>query len=282
MRKGGNIERAVRRCLALPPESRPIVRLAIGAGLVSERLADELLESRCEGVVSPGRSSGGSTAAGQSAPSRGPGVLRSSDVPPAADWPYLTHWTRDQHGPWPGESREEYLAKCVRGDPDCDRSALAALVHIVQSAATDGYDAGHPRWGTGGLFHRNAAGRTGPASGVPFAPRPVGLRVLWFMHPPKLAGSTRRTPRILRRGRGLGAIAAGRAAVLPASSDTISWRPLPHRLDSGARVEMPRKPRSAAIDRSRWFIVCALSREAMQLAAISRWPVVVLGPTDES
>lgn len=132
LRPGGNIERAVRQCLALSPESRPVVWLATGAGLAPERLVDELLESGARAwpireEVAGGRPLGAERSADRHAL---PPVI---DVPPADGWSYLTHWTRDQHGPWPNESRQEYLAKCVRGDPDCDRSAFAALVHIVQS-----------------------------------------------------------------------------------------------------------------------------------------------------
>ena len=111
--------------------------LAIGSGLMSERLAGELLEFGAKAWPLPDDAAGDRTPMGQSLPVADQGGL-ILDVPSAAEWPYLTHWTRDQHGPWPGESREEYLAKCVRGDPDCDRSALATLVHIVQTQQLTG------------------------------------------------------------------------------------------------------------------------------------------------
>jgi hypothetical protein len=62
-----------------------------------------------------------------------------SPTPPAArfddasltDWPYLTHFTRDPEGPWPGEDRAEYLRWLCAGRDTPHRDGFAALCRIL-------------------------------------------------------------------------------------------------------------------------------------------------------
>lgn len=51
--------------------------------------------------------------------------------PPAENWTFLTHTTRARIGPWPGQSRDDYLDSLLDARPDADHSPLAALTRIV-------------------------------------------------------------------------------------------------------------------------------------------------------
>ena len=50
-------------------------------------------------------------------------------LPPADDWQFLTHWTRQRHGPWPDQAEQDYLDDLILARSD--HSALAALCRIV-------------------------------------------------------------------------------------------------------------------------------------------------------
>jgi hypothetical protein len=52
-------------------------------------------------------------------------------IPPAATWDFLTHTTRACVGPWPDQSRDDFIDSLLDGRPDADHSPLAALVRIV-------------------------------------------------------------------------------------------------------------------------------------------------------
>ncbi len=53
------------------------------------------------------------------------------EIPDAADWPYLTHWTRRRTGPWPDQSEADFLDDLILNRRDRDHSALAALARII-------------------------------------------------------------------------------------------------------------------------------------------------------
>jgi len=47
---------------------------------------------------------------------------------------WLCHWTRATLGPWPGETRDQFLDQCLLGSPAADRSALATLLRILRES----------------------------------------------------------------------------------------------------------------------------------------------------
>jgi len=47
-------------------------------------------------------------------------------------WNYLTHWTRTQHGPWPGQTRHDYYSKLVVSGNSYPNNAFATLLNIVE------------------------------------------------------------------------------------------------------------------------------------------------------
>ena len=51
--------------------------------------------------------------------------------PIGASWEYLTHYTREPDGAWPGEPRTEYLRWLCSGVPYTPRDAFAALCRIL-------------------------------------------------------------------------------------------------------------------------------------------------------
>lgn len=53
-------------------------------------------------------------------------------APQSGAWDYLTHYTREPDGPWPGETRGEYLRWLCSGPPFTPRDAFAGLCHILQ------------------------------------------------------------------------------------------------------------------------------------------------------
>ncbi len=69
----------------------------------------------------------------------------SSPLSQPSDW--LLHWTRPSPGPWPGESRTEFLDSLILGCETKDRSALAALLKIISDgvlrASREGIRGGH-------------------------------------------------------------------------------------------------------------------------------------------
>lgn len=60
--------------------------------------------------------------------------LRSGAASPRvfSEWPYLTHYTREPDGAWPGETRCAYLDWLADGPLDARRDAAAALERILE------------------------------------------------------------------------------------------------------------------------------------------------------
>jgi hypothetical protein len=61
----------------------------------------------------------------------GPFAAPIVPAPAAADWAYLTHCTRACVGPWPRQSRDDYLDGLLDASSDADHSALATLSRII-------------------------------------------------------------------------------------------------------------------------------------------------------
>jgi hypothetical protein len=57
-----------------------------------------------------------------------------TDNPLTTPQNWLCHWTRAALGPWPGETREEFLDKCILSSGDADRSAIATLLRILHES----------------------------------------------------------------------------------------------------------------------------------------------------
>ncbi len=53
-------------------------------------------------------------------------------VPDEADWKFLTHYTREPAGAWPGETHGDYLRWLCSGSPFAPRDAFASLCRILK------------------------------------------------------------------------------------------------------------------------------------------------------
>jgi hypothetical protein len=59
--------------------------------------------------------------------------------PAGIDWNrYLYHYTRACPGPWPGQSREEYLYSLLDGDPLCGHGPIDTLIRILKEGRIRG------------------------------------------------------------------------------------------------------------------------------------------------
>ena len=71
--------------------------------------------------------------------------LDSNPLSHPSEW--LLHWTRPARGPWPGETRTDFLDSLILGCEATDRSALATLLRIVTDgvlrASPEGIRGGH-------------------------------------------------------------------------------------------------------------------------------------------
>ena len=78
------------------------------------------------------------TPASPATPSQPPATTPCDSGPllSPADW--LCHWTRPALGPWPGETRLQYLDQLILGQPNSDRSAIATLLRILREARIRG------------------------------------------------------------------------------------------------------------------------------------------------
>lgn len=69
----------------------------------------------------------------------------SNPVSNPSEW--LLHWTRPARGPWPGETRTDFLDSLILGCEAADRSALATLLKIIADgslrASSEGIRGGH-------------------------------------------------------------------------------------------------------------------------------------------
>ena len=53
-------------------------------------------------------------------------------MPSAENWPFLTHCTRRQDGPWPDQDEVDWLDDLILDRADADHSALAAVGRILR------------------------------------------------------------------------------------------------------------------------------------------------------
>jgi len=149
LRPRGRLEALLHRRLASRRWPTHSMLLALDPDLVARPVADDLLARGALGWVllgepsadeSPGQQSNDGTASPESPPvtpslpassTAGSARLLCISPPPPTDWVYLTHCTRDQAGPWPDQSVDDYRDELLVNSPSPDRSALAALRRIV-------------------------------------------------------------------------------------------------------------------------------------------------------
>lgn len=65
---------------------------------------------------------------------------RSDPLSAPNDW--LCHWTRPAQGPWPEETRNDFLDQLILGCPSADRSALAAVLRMISTGKLKASSAG--------------------------------------------------------------------------------------------------------------------------------------------
>ena len=139
VRAGGNLDQLIRARLqdtAWPPAS---VHVALGVQLVVPQLANELLGAGAVGwMVLDTLRREISPKATSPVPSPGPFTTRhprSSGqiiaLPEMQPGDYLTHCTRRRDGPWPGQHEDAYLDDLIVDRDGGDHSPLAALKRII-------------------------------------------------------------------------------------------------------------------------------------------------------
>ncbi|MBI3469588.1 MAG: hypothetical protein HY000_41840, partial [Planctomycetes bacterium] len=133
LRPGGNLHTLLRHRFAQPNARVFLVDLP---GLQPARIRDELVPLGAmiwspEKENTPKLSPSLITTNSQSVPARRDNPRSPVPVPSADGWAFLTHCTRACVGPWPGQSRDDYLDSLLDGGPDSDHSAVAALLRIV-------------------------------------------------------------------------------------------------------------------------------------------------------
>lgn len=128
VRAGGNVHTLLRDRLVRQPDG---VMLCDLPGLQSHRVRDELVAVGAQ-LWRPPISACAATPEATCEPPREDASHRSVvPLPTAAGWDFLAHTTRACLGPWPGQSREEYLDDLLLQRPGADHSPLAALLRIV-------------------------------------------------------------------------------------------------------------------------------------------------------
>ena len=136
VRPDGNLDRLLSARLGQPGFAAASVFLALGPDLVRRTVAERLMDL---GAVGWYVTAGGSrTPVDKPPPWRQPSAVPNHlapviHCPTDKDWPYLTHCTRRQSGPWPDEEEDAYLDDLILDRGGADHSALAALWRIVRS-----------------------------------------------------------------------------------------------------------------------------------------------------
>ncbi len=130
VRHHGHISQLLTRRLGESSSPTPDVELTFGSRLVSMATASQLrklgAQSLCL-VASPETSTAPMLPVPIGIVKHAP-LLRIDEIP--AD--RLLHWTRQQKGPWPDESTEQYLDALLFQQPTVDHSALASLRRIAE------------------------------------------------------------------------------------------------------------------------------------------------------
>ena len=287
LRPHGNLHELLKRRLSDASWPAGSVWLALGEQLVPSEVADELqslgavgwyLWPKEQAVSHVLETTPCATAAISVALERK--VSESAELLSEMLWPegsYLVHWTRRRVGPWPEESAADFVDELLLSHGETSRSAFAALVRIVRQRR----------------LIASAAGIRG------------GCRIVSFSATPLSELPRRRTFRrhqgrwdfeqfglCVRRdwleSQGARHVIYGDESEWPALSsiDQPFWQLRQTRSRRGAatidwsmeaewrvpeNVDLSQAPRDAVL------LFAPSEAEATQLAAISPWPVVVLG-----
>lgn len=134
VRPDGNIERLIRRSLAERPSTR--VHLATGRSLIPPDLAEELIRwgaspwtpQSCDSQQ-PQMSD---VAIGCACPATTGATTAADELLLGKAWLHLTHCTRAQSGPWPGQTEDAFYGELLRGDFCSPRTAMTSLTRIVR------------------------------------------------------------------------------------------------------------------------------------------------------
>ena len=135
VRRGGHLYRLIHSRLASRAWKPGTVLMAIGRPFLTKKLTEELLAAGGVGWIVLGAEFARPT-------SRGAKLLRRIatnhepqeiiTLPPNEQWHYLTHCTRRQDGPWPNQSEQQYLDQLLLDRKESDHSALATLMHMLR------------------------------------------------------------------------------------------------------------------------------------------------------
>lgn len=130
VRKNGNVERAVRKRLSdshKPDSYHPLTRLLMNKQLTAQPIEISLRELGAIGWwLCPKKETGDS---GSEFPTPiDPILLTPTEIPTGE---FLLHYTRRRVGPWPEQSRNEFLDDLIFSDCQKQRDELAALGRIL-------------------------------------------------------------------------------------------------------------------------------------------------------
>ncbi|MCU0958755.1 MAG: hypothetical protein MUF48_01505 [Pirellulaceae bacterium] len=132
VRRGGQVLRLLERRLAEEPRSaEPRVTVVTGSDFVSARVARTLVmqgaaarEYAPDGAPSAASAQRGALAA----PTQSSQFCTPAELPRGA---FLNHSTRGVHGPWPDQSRDDYLDSLILGRNEAVHTPLATLRRIL-------------------------------------------------------------------------------------------------------------------------------------------------------
>ena len=149
LRRGGNLDFLLRARLNDDSFSPGSTKVACRPKLTDTKLLDELLRKGVVGWCYAGPSPSNTKELPSSpyaAASQGQNRSSMSGMHKSREWPFLTHCTRRRHGPWPNQSRDEYLDDYILQRSSRDHSALAALRRMARErrivASADGIRGG--------------------------------------------------------------------------------------------------------------------------------------------
>ncbi|MFO0980038.1 MAG: hypothetical protein U0996_26810 [Planctomycetaceae bacterium] len=141
-RKGGNIQRAIRQ--HLESQHHRIVPIIVAAEASNALLPEfGIPDGWVPWIVEQGITSGLPNRVALKRKHRMPEEQeqeeeqhreeegRTSNDPLSHPDEWLCHWTRAAQGPWPDETRDDFLDQLILGCASADRSALAAILNII-------------------------------------------------------------------------------------------------------------------------------------------------------
>jgi len=129
LRQGGQLDSLVRARLRDHRWPGTSLFIALGKGLVERRIADELLDRGAIGWVVLNTIHTAQAEKGQAEQLHPPATI--VPLPTNHDWPFLTHCTRDQTGAWPDQTDTQFVDELLLSGTAQSRSAIDALERII-------------------------------------------------------------------------------------------------------------------------------------------------------